>query len=66
MLPDRMSELLSDLEDPQECLRRAKACEEIANRQQHPNRRSLLLELAEHWRELASELQAIPPKSATS
>jgi hypothetical protein len=57
MLPEQVTQLLPDLDDPEECLRRANACEQIASREQSPDRRSRLMKLAGHWRELANEFE---------
>ena len=57
MLPDLASDLLPNLEDPQECLRRADVCERMASSKTVGKERAMLLELAERWRGMAEELQ---------
>ena len=57
MLPDLTADLLPDLEDPKECLRRAETCEQMARRKTVGKERSMLLELANRWRDMAQELE---------
>jgi hypothetical protein len=57
MLPELAVEFLSDLENPEECLRRAEVCEQIAKGAKSETQRLLSLQLAAHWRSLAKELK---------
>jgi hypothetical protein len=57
MLPDIVSELLPELDNPAECLRRAETCEQMAREAEGENERAKFLKLAGHWREMAEELE---------
>ena len=58
-----MEELFQLLSDPKECFRRAEICEEKAKQTSKRSERSVLLELAGHWRDMGIhyEIKAMFP-----
>lgn len=55
-------EMLPKLDKPEDCLKRAAACERMAKTKDDPQSRQTLLFLAGHWRQMATAIERKTPK----
>lgn len=53
MLAERALDMLPQLDDPKECLKRAANCEQMAKHKKTGKAQGMFLELANRWREMA-------------